>query len=111
MYFHGNAEDIGYSQEFLEYLVTSLKINVLAIEYPSYGIYAEEGGCSDKKIKEDAEYMYLYVKQETGLEDKDIMIFGRSIGTGPAVHLAARHQVGLLALMSAYTSIRDIAKF
>ena len=39
------------------------------------------------------------------------MIFGRSIGTGPAVHLAARYQVGCLALMSAYTSIRDIAKF
>jgi abhydrolase domain-containing protein 17 len=61
------------------------------MEYPSYGIYAEEGGCSDGKIKEDAEYMYQYVKQETGLEDKDIMIFGRSIGTGPACHLAGKH--------------------
>jgi hypothetical protein len=51
------------------------------------------------------------VKQETGLSDKDIMIFGRSIGTGPACHLAGRNQVGLLALMSAYTSIREIAKY
>ncbi len=62
LYFHGNAEDIGYSEEFLRYLVKALKINVLAMEYPSYGIYTEEGGCSDKKIKEDAEYMYRYVK-------------------------------------------------
>ena len=81
------------------------------MEYPGYGVYTEEGGCSDSKIKEDADYMYQYVKQETGLSDQDIMIFGRSIGTGPACHLAARHKVGLLALMSAYTSIRDIAKF
>ena len=62
MYFHGNAEDLGYSENFLMHLVANFKINVLAMEYPSYGVYAEEGGCTDGKIKEDAEYMYKYVK-------------------------------------------------
>jgi hypothetical protein len=38
------------------------------------------------------------------------MIFGRSIGTGPAIHLASKFPIGLLSLMSAYTSIRDIAR-
>jgi hypothetical protein len=27
-----------------------LKLNVLAIEYPGYGIYEDEGGCDAEKI-------------------------------------------------------------
>lgn len=39
IFFHGNAEDIGFSYEMLDHLKTALKINILAVEYPSYGIY------------------------------------------------------------------------
>jgi fermentation-respiration switch protein FrsA (DUF1100 family) len=40
----------------------------------------------------------------------DIIIFGRSIGSGPATYLASTKQVGALILMSAYTSIRNIVR-
>ena len=39
IFFHGNAEDIGISYEMLDHLRTALKINVLAVEYPGYGVY------------------------------------------------------------------------
>ena len=39
IFFHGNAEDLGYSYEMLDHMRSSLKINILAVEYPSYGIY------------------------------------------------------------------------
>jgi hypothetical protein len=39
LFFHGNAEDIGISYEMLDHLRDSLKINILAVEYPGYGIY------------------------------------------------------------------------
>jgi len=42
IFFHGNAEDIGISYEMLDHLRTALKINILAVEYPGYGIYDEE---------------------------------------------------------------------
>ena len=32
------------------------------MEYPGYGVYTGDGSCNDGKIKEDAEYMYKYVK-------------------------------------------------
>ena len=42
IFFHGNAEDVGISFEMLDHLRESLKLNVLAVEYPSYGIYDEQ---------------------------------------------------------------------
>ena len=39
LYFHGNAEDVGISYEMLDHFRNSLKINVLAMEYPGYGVY------------------------------------------------------------------------
>lgn len=39
IFFHGNAEDVGLSAELMEHLVDSLKLHVLSVEYPGYGIY------------------------------------------------------------------------
>mmetsp|Transcript_79960 Transcript_79960/g.110663 ORF Transcript_79960/g.110663 Transcript_79960/m.110663 type:complete len:85 (-) Transcript_79960:409-663(-) len=40
---------------------------------------------------------------------KDIILLGRSIGSGPSSYLAAKYNPGALILMSPYTSIRDVA--
>ena len=42
IYFHANAEDIILSHELLDYLRALLRCNVLAMEYPGYGLYKEE---------------------------------------------------------------------
>jgi hypothetical protein len=39
IYFHGNAEDVGYASDLLDYIRTLLKVHVIAVEYPGYGIY------------------------------------------------------------------------
>lgn len=39
IYFHGNAEDVGGSYEFISTLRKHLKLNILAVEYPGYGLY------------------------------------------------------------------------
>jgi fermentation-respiration switch protein FrsA (DUF1100 family) len=43
-----------------------------------------------------------------GLSPNDIILFGRSLGTGPATELAAFVQPCALLLMTAYTSIRNV---
>ena len=45
IYFHANAEDIVLSHELLDYLRVLLKVNVLAVEYPGYGLYTEDHQC------------------------------------------------------------------
>lgn len=41
IYFHANAEDIVLCNELLDYIRALLKINIIAVEYPGYGIYTE----------------------------------------------------------------------
>jgi len=42
IYFHANAEDIVLARELLEYVSNMLKVNILAIEYPGYGLYSSQ---------------------------------------------------------------------
>ena len=56
LYFHGNAEDVGISSEYLENFRDWFGINIMAMEYPGYGMY---GGTSNSDtIKEDAVIVY-----------------------------------------------------
>lgn len=45
-----------------------------------------------------------------GIEESDIILLGRSIGTGVAVHVAANRKPGAVILISPFTSIRNVAK-
>lgn len=44
------------------------------------------------------------------MKPEDIILFGRSIGSGPATYLASKRKVGALILMSAFTSIKAVVK-
>lgn len=111
IYFHGNAEDVGLSYEMLDHMRAALKINVLAMEYPGYGIYAEEGGCDAERITQDCDVVYRFIlKHIKGLEEKDVLVFGRSMGSGPATYLSSTYRPGALILMSPYTSIRNVVR-
>jgi len=39
LYFHANGEDTVIAQDLLENLRTFLKVDVIGVEYPGYGIY------------------------------------------------------------------------
>lgn len=39
VYFHANAEDIVLSHELLENIKRFLKVHVISVEYPGYGLY------------------------------------------------------------------------
>ena len=64
----------------------------------------------EENILDDAEYIYDYFHQMLGIEEKDILIFGRSMGSGPATHLSSVRDPGALLLMSSFKSIRSIAE-
>ncbi len=45
-----------------------------------------------------------------GIHESNIMVFGRSIGSGPATYLASKAKVCSLVLLAPFKSIRDAAK-
>lgn len=65
---------------------------------------------NEENILDDALYVYDYLNMVLGIEEQNIIIFGRSMGSGPATHIASKRKPGALLLMSSYKSIRGIAE-
>ena len=108
IYFHGNAEDVGLAYELMDHMRTTLMVHVLGVEYPGYGIYP--GNPSAEAILFDIDNIYTYITQYLNWNSRDTILFGRSIGSGPASWIAANRNPGALLLMSAYTSIRAVVR-
>jgi abhydrolase domain-containing protein 17 len=105
VYFHGNGEDITGCSNFVRNLCLHLKMSVLAVEYPGYSVY--EGVASSSQIEKDAVEVVSFL-QRMGFEMANIMVMGRSIGSGPAVHVASLFNVGGLVLLSPFLSLCEV---
>ena len=86
LFFHSNAEDIGKCYAFCNILREQFQVHVLAVEYPGYGICP--GVCDEKSVMENAFAAFKFVIDVLHWPLDGIKIFGRSIGTGPALALA-----------------------
>ena len=64
---------------------------------------------NEDNILSDALYIYDYINMIMGIEEENIIIFGRSMGTGAATHVASKRKPGCVLLMSGFKSIRSIA--
>ena len=107
-YFHGNAEDLGLALEMMDLLRSYLEVHVVGVEYPGYGLYP--GKPSAKRILSDASCVFEFFTNLLEIPVNDVILFGRSIGSGPATFLAKDRSVCALILMSAYTSIKEAAR-
>jgi len=109
IYFHGNAECLTLAGSQMESISNYCNISVLGMEYPGYGQYENNGTATAEKISEDAEYVYKYVLHDMGIKESDIIVFGRSMGSGPACFLAGTFNPRALCVMSGFTSIKRIS--
>lgn len=102
-YFHGNAEDLGDVEPRLQQL-HDLGYSVFAYDYPGYGLSG--GTPSEKSIYAGTKLALAHLARGRGVAPEQIIVYGRSIGSGPAVDLAANeHVAGLViesGLMSAF---------
>lgn len=112
IHFHANGEDIGHLFNFAWTLNQSYNVNTLAVEYPGYGVYTETEGGSTKAeaIIRDARTVIKYATERLGFELENIIVSGRSIGSGPACILAQENSIKGLVLISPFTSIKNITK-
>lgn len=94
---HGNATDIGMMMGPYLQLAKQLRCEVVGVEYSGYG--AASGTPSARAILADAETAYNYVVG-TGVPPNRIVAYGQSVGSGPALNLAAKKPLGGLVLHS-----------
>lgn len=109
LYSHGNAEDLGAIEPFLENLQRQ-GFAVFAYDYHGYGI--SEGKPSEQNTYNDIDAAYDYLVNNLDIKPERIIVFGFSIGAAPSIDLAIRKKVAALILqgpfLSAYRVVTQI---
>lgn len=108
IFFHGNAEDVNLANEMLSHIRFTLSINVIAPEFPGYGIY--RGYPTEEQLFEDSMSVYDYMTETMKISHNNIIIFGRSLGTSVGTYLASKRKATALVLISPLLSIRYVVK-
>jgi abhydrolase domain-containing protein 17 len=101
LYSHGNGETLGDIYPKLLKL-RDLGFSVFAYDYRGYGL--SQGKPSVDKAYRDIDAAYEYVINTLKIPADRIIVFGRSVGSGPSVYLASRQASAGLILESAFTS-------
>jgi fermentation-respiration switch protein FrsA (DUF1100 family) len=105
LYFHGNGGGLPAVAARLRELSVRGD-GILAVEYRGYA--GSTGRPSETGLLTDGEAAYAWAIAE-GFAPARIVARGESLGSGVAVALAARHEVGAVVLDSPYTSTVDVA--
>lgn len=108
LYSHGNAEDLGCCVANMEYMCAVTNCDVVAYDYCGYGI--AEGTPSEEGCYEAIDAAFQYVTKDAGVPVEEIILFGRSLGSGPSTDLAARTPglAGLVILSGLESGIRVV---
>lgn len=107
LWFHGNAENIGYGLDHLQTLA-KLGVSVLAVDYRGYGKSA--GKPDEAGVYRDADAAYDYLVKMRHYPAQNIIVYGHSLGGAVAVNLASRRACGGLIVQSSFTSARAMAQ-
>lgn len=101
LFLHGNSGNVCTWKGVYDGLV-SLGAGVLMIDYPGYG--KSEGSPCEEALYSSAHAAAEFL-QSRGVPREDVVIFGKSIGTGVGVELASSGAFAGLVLESPFTSL------
>lgn len=100
LYYHGNRENVERYAKFAE-TFTRNGYEVWMPDYPGFG--KSTGERSEQIMKQDAEMVYKMAAAQ--VPSDSIIIYGKSMGTGPASYVAFRKPSHRLILETPYYSI------
>jgi len=112
LYSHANAEDLGSIYPWCKFLSKMLRVNLFAYDYTGYGMAFDEGkACrvllssreyagkfahihfvgnpSEDDCYADIDAAYKFLRFDLDIPAQNIVLYGRSLGSGPSCHLAA----------------------
>ena len=107
LFFHGNAGNVSHRLDSIA-VFHQLGLDVLIVDYRGYG--QSTGRPSVGGTLLDASAAWEWLRLYKGLTPNRLIIFGRSLGGGPASDLAARIRPRALILESTFTCLHDVAK-
>ena len=105
VYFGGNAEEVSW---MLEEAGNAPGISWLLVDYRGYGL--SEGSPGEAALVSDALQWFDHALTLPGVDPKRVIAFGRSLGSGVAVALAAQRPIERVILATPYDSLTAVAK-
>ncbi|HWC74566.1 MAG TPA: alpha/beta hydrolase [Gemmatimonadales bacterium] len=106
LWFYGNGENIAAIWPIIRDFRPP-HAALLVVDYPAYG--ASEGRTTEAGIYEAADLAYQALLARGDVDPRRIYVYGRSLGSAVATHLAATHEVAGMILESPFTSARAMA--
>jgi len=106
---HANAEDLGLFYETAQTLHEHFQASVLVIEYPGYGLL-QGLRASEENCYRAALVAMRYLVVELGVSYSQVVLLGRSMGSGPALFLASKFPVAGVILINSFMSVSDVAE-
>ena len=106
IYFHGNAGKLENRIHKLNHF-KDMDVNFLIIAWR--GFSGNKGKPSEKGLYIDANSAIKWLKK-LGLKEKDIILYGESLGTGVATEIAQSNNYAGLILETPFTSMIEAAK-
>ncbi|GAX21263.1 hypothetical protein FisN_1Lh092 [Fistulifera solaris] len=112
LFSHGNAEDLGMIYDWFSDLARVLRVNIMAYDYTGYG--KASGVPSEQSCYKDIEAAYRYLVDVRHIQPEQIVLYGRSLGSGPSCYLARKtaqqgRSVGGIILQSPLLSAYRVA--
>ena len=104
LYFHGNRKNIGWYARYARNF-TKMGWEVWMLDYPGYG--KSTGHFSEKRLYEYADQLYALAFHTYG--PGQIIIYGKSMGTGIAAELGSHKSCRRLILETPYYSMSSLA--
>jgi pimeloyl-ACP methyl ester carboxylesterase len=105
IYFGGNAEEVSWTLADARW---PREWTIVGVNYRGYG--ASEGVPGEPELTADALVIYDAVVRREDIDPRRIVVFGRSLGTAIAAHLAAERPVAGAVLVSPFDSMTAIGK-
>lgn len=107
LFLHGNAGHLASRAEFMKVLQKDLKVSALIVDYRGYG--KSEGRPTIDGAIADVRAASRELASRTGVEEKDLIVWGRSLGGALAVQLAVQTQPRGVIIQSSFSSLKEVA--
>ncbi len=103
LYFHGNKGNLARWGRITSFFAQK-NYDVIVMDYRTYG--KSGGTITETNLYTDAQQFYNYTLKQ--YPEKDIIVYGRSLGTGIASKIASENQPRNLILETPYYSMEDL---
>jgi len=107
IYLHKNADDLGLCRSFCRKLGETLGVHVLCVEYPGYGLCSSVAPTASQVIKHVFAAL-AFVQKALNWPLENVLLFGVSLGAGPALAVAAEVDVAGLVLVAPFLNLRQM---